>query len=78
MKTFWKRIWAESPAFFKKLKYIAISLAVSAAAVLGAIKLYDLTLPAIVTTICTYVIIAGAACAGTAQLPVVDSKKLDS
>lgn len=68
MNEFLARWRAESPAFFKRLKAIAISVGGSAAAVLVANKTLELNLPAELIDWVGYLIAACVAVAGTANL----------
>lgn len=77
MKTIWKRLKLETPKFFKYLRNVSLTLTGMATAALSAVKLNDLTIPAIITTICTYVIVAGAVIASTSQLTVKEPEKLN-
>ena len=54
---------AESPKFWKKVLNFSVTLGSSAAAVIGAEKLFDLQsygVPTIIFTICGYIIVACA------------------
>jgi hypothetical protein len=68
MNELFERIKSESPAFFKKLKAIALSLGGSALAVLAVNATTDLHLPEVTLTGIGYVVAVCAAIAGTAQL----------
>ena len=63
-----QRIKAESPAFFKGLKKVAITVGSSAAAVMGANSAMSLSLPTTIITILSYTITVCVAIAGTSQL----------
>lgn len=70
-----KRLQSPTPSFHKKLRNWAIALAGIAGSLLAADAALDtFEFPAMVTQICQYVSIIGAAVAGTAQTPVVDGK----
>jgi hypothetical protein len=71
------RVIKESPTFFKKLRNIALYIGGSAAGVLFTITTFNLIVPAIVTTICTWVLIASASVAGTSILPVKNPAELE-
>lgn len=71
-KTLKDRWSAESPDFFKGVQKVAISLGGSALAVLGCASIPGIIIPAIVTKVCSYIIIAAAAVAGTAKLTKQD------
>lgn len=75
MKEIIQRIKTESPEFFKKLKALAFKVTVSCAVVLIAIHTIPLDLPAIVSTILSYIIAAGVGVFGTSILTKIDSIK---
>jgi len=68
MNTIIERWKAELPAFFKKLKTIAVSVGTSAAAVLVANTAMTLNLPEQLISALGYVIAICVAIAGTSQL----------
>lgn len=63
---------AESPAFFKKTKSLAIKLGASAIAVLTANATLSLALPIALITVLQYLVAICVGIAGTAQLTVED------
>jgi hypothetical protein len=68
MNTIIERLKAESPAFFKKLKKIALSVGGSAATVLTVNASLSLNLPSMLISVIGYVVAASVAIAGTSLL----------
>jgi hypothetical protein len=73
MKTIVERVQAPTPKFFRVLRNIGLVLA----AVSGTIIASSITVPAIVTSIATYLGLAGAVASAVSQLTVPESKKIE-
>lgn len=71
MKEFWKRLWAETPSFFKRMRIFGVSLSATGTA-LVAIPGIPPKLSSIAAT-CIWV---GMAIAAVSQLAVSDPTKL--
>lgn len=71
LKTIKKRWDAETPAFFKGIKKLALSLGTSAMAVIMANQSLSLELDDNILTVCKYAIAACAAMGLTSQLTAV-------
>ncbi|MBS1564208.1 MAG: hypothetical protein JST39_07450 [Bacteroidetes bacterium] len=61
-----ERLTAATPAFFKKLRAISLSLAAAGGAVLAA----PVDLPAILTKVAGYLVVAGAVAGAVSQAAV--------
>ena len=59
-----------TPTFFQKLRNIGLVLAAISAAIIGA----PVALPAIVTTIASYLAVAGTVLSGVSQITVTGDK----
>ena len=68
----YSRIISKTPLFWKRIQKLALSIGVSAVAVLVANGQFTLDLPDSLLTIIKYTIAVCAACAGTAQLTKED------
>jgi hypothetical protein len=68
---FTERIQKPTPPFFKKLRNIGIVLAATGGAILAA----PITLPALVTSIATYLTVAGTVATAVSQAVVSDKKE---
>lgn len=66
MKTLIQRAQAPTPRFFKILRTIGLSLA----AISGGILTAPVTLPVVVTTIATYLAVAGGIISAVSQITV--------
>lgn len=72
----WTRLQSESPKFFKKVMNYAISLAVSAAAVLAIPATTSIVLPNWLELICQNIIVAGTVAAAIAKTTICDAPSL--
>lgn len=73
MKEIWKRLKAETPAFWKKARTAAVSIGAAAIAVITINKTMELNILPLIITVCNYTIAACAAIAGTASLTKTDT-----
>ena len=65
-----ERALSPTPPFFQKLRNIGLALA----AISAAIMTFPVALPAIVTTIASYLAVAGSVLSGVSQVAVPEDK----
>ena len=65
-----ERVVSPTPTFFQKLRNIGLVLAAISAAIIGA----PVALPAIITTIASYLAVAGTVLSGVSQITVTGDK----
>jgi hypothetical protein len=70
---FWTRLQSESPKFFVRIQNIAIYLAASSTAIIGALAaIPDFTTPSWVTKIYSYLMVASVIAGIVAKTPIKD------
>lgn len=72
----WNRIVSKTPGFWKQVQKLALSVGISAVAVLVANGQFTLDLPDNLLTIIKYAVAVCAAIAGTAQLTKEDNQNV--
>lgn len=78
MKTIWTRLTSESPAFFKKIQALGITLGVIGGIIMGIPEVApDIILPALIYKLAGYFVVAGLVAAGIARTPVADASVLE-
>jgi hypothetical protein len=65
-----ERLLSPTPTFFQKLRNIGLALA----AISAAIMTFPVALPAIVTTIASYLAVAGSVLSGVSQVTIPEKK----
>jgi hypothetical protein len=65
-----ERVVSPTPTFFQKLRNIGLALAAVSAAIIGS----PVALPAIITTIASYLAVAGTVLSGVSQITVTGDK----
>jgi hypothetical protein len=65
-----RRVMSPTPAFFRKLRNIGLSLAAVGAAIISA----PVALPAVVKTIAGYLALAGTVLSGVSQITIPEDK----
>ena len=65
-----ERVVSPTPTFFQKLRNIGLVLAAISAAIIGA----PVALPAIITTIASYLAVAGTVLSGVSQVTIPEDK----
>ncbi len=75
MKKIWERLKSNTPVFWKKVRKLAISIGLSALAVITIDKTMELNLLPQIITLCNYTVAVCVAISGTASLTKEDSTK---